>query len=125
LRRWIPRFCVAVTLLYWIALFAGTHLPAPRLPPVRNDKTAHFVGYALLATGLMVSLRATGRLRAGSGITVLAILLAYGAIDEWTQALPFIHRSCELADWHADAAGAAVAVVLCSWLLQKNRRVNP
>ena len=118
--RPLGRLCWGLTLLYWLALFAATHIPAPRLPPIPvKDKTAHFVGYGLLATALMVSLRASGRLRSTSAITVLAILLAYGAIDEWTQALPFINRSCELADWHADAAGTAVAVVVCSWLLRK------
>jgi VanZ family protein len=120
LRRGIARFCWAATIIYWIVLFALTHLPAPRLPPVRNDKMAHFIGYALLAAALMISLRAAGRLSSRSAITVLAIALAYGAIDEWTQALPFIHRSCELGDWHADAAGAAVAVVVCSWILHRN-----
>jgi len=45
--------------------------------------------------------------------------LAYGAVDEWTQALPFINRSCDIADWHADAAGTATAVVLGSWILRK------
>ena len=120
MRRATARLCWGVTIVYWIALFAGTHIPAPRLPPVRiNDKTIHFVSYAVLAAGLMLSLRVSGRLTSTSAVTVLAILLAYGAADEWTQALPFINRSCEIADWHADAAGAAVAVVLTSWVLRK------
>jgi VanZ family protein len=120
LRRPVARLCWGLTLLYWLALFAGTHIPAPKLPPVRvNDKTIHFVGYALLAGAILISLRASGRLRATSGVTVLAILLAYAAIDEWTQALPLVNRSCDIADWHADAAGAACAVVIGSWILRK------
>ena len=120
MRRATARLCWGVTIVYWIVLFGATHLPAPRLPHVPvKDRTAHFVGYALLAAGLMLSLRAGGRLKSGSAVTVLAILLVYGAIDEWTQALPFVNRSCELADWHADAAGAAVAVVLTSLILRK------
>ena len=120
MQRGLARLCWTLTALYWLALFCGTHVPAPELPPIRvNDKTIHFVGYGLLAGAMMVSLRASGRLRAASGVTVLAILLAYGAIDEWTQALPFINRSCDIADWHADAAGAATVVVIGSWLLQK------
>jgi VanZ family protein len=111
--------CWSLTILYWLTLFTLTHVPPRRLPPISNDKTAHFIGYGLLASGLMISLRVSGRLRSGSAVTVLAIALAYGAIDEWTQKLPFIHRSCELADWHADAAGAAVAVVVCSFLLKR------
>ena len=115
----LARVCWGLTILYWLAMFAGTHTPAIKLPAVTSDKTLHFVSYALLAAAILVSLRVSGRLRSTSGVTVLAILLAYGAIDEWTQALPFINRSCEMADWHADAAGAAVAVVLGSWLLRK------
>src|SRR5262249_5653508 len=93
-----------------MALFAATHVPAYRLPIVPvTDKTIHTVSYGLLAIALMVTLHLRGKLTAGTGITVLAILLAYGAIDEWTQ-IP-VGRSCELADWYADAAGAAVAVV--------------
>jgi VanZ family protein len=120
LRRGVARFCWTLTALYWLALFCGTHIPAPKLPPIRvNDKTIHFVGYGLLAGAILVSLNASGRLRHTSGVTVLAILLAYGAVDEWTQALPFINRSCDIQDWHADAAGAATAVVICSWILLK------
>jgi len=120
LRSGLARFCWTLTAVYWLALFCGTHIPAPQLPPIRvNDKTIHFVGYGLLAGAILVSLKASGRLRTSSGVTVLAILLAYGAVDEWTQALPFINRSCDIADWHADAAGTATAVVLGSWILRK------
>lgn len=113
----LARIAPWLTALYWIALFAATHVPAYRLPPVPvTDKTAHTVTYGLLAIALMVTLHLRGRLNGGTGITVLAILLAYGAIDEWTQ-IP-VGRSCELADWFADAAGAATAVVLVTLALR-------
>src|SRR5215813_1509259 len=107
-----------MTIVYWAALFAATHLPAYKIPPVPvTDKTVHTVSYGLLAIALMVSLHLRGTLTPGTGITVLAILLAYGAIDEWTQIL--VNRSCELADWYADAAGAAVGVVLVTLIVRK------
>ena len=82
MRPGLARLCWALTALYWLALFCGTHVPAPQLPPIRvNDKTIHFVGYALLAGAMLVSLKASGRLRPASGITVLAILLAYGTFQ--------------------------------------------
>jgi VanZ family protein len=119
LRRATARLCWGATIVYWVVLFAGTHAPALTLSRVPvTDKTIHFVMYALLGAALMVSLSVSGRLKSTSAVTVLAILLAYGAVDEWTQALPFINRSCEMADWHADAAGAAVAVVLMSLVLR-------
>ena len=121
MRRAAARLCWGLAIFYWLLLFTATHIPGSRLPPVRvSDKTIHFVAYARLAASLMICLRISGRLKSTSAVGVLALLLAYGAIDEWTQALPFIHRSCELADWHADAAGAAVAVVFCSWVLRAN-----
>jgi VanZ family protein len=70
----------------------------------------------------MVSL-SLGRGGRPPGVLVLGILLAYGAADEWTQLL--VNRSCELADWYADAAGAAagvVAVSLLVWLASPRER---
>jgi VanZ family protein len=42
-------------------------------------------------------------------VLVLATLLLYAAFDEQTQKL--VNRSCEMADWNADAAGTSIAVV--------------
>ncbi|MEO6435447.1 MAG: VanZ family protein [Tepidisphaeraceae bacterium] len=101
-----------LTIVYWAGLFVVTHLPLPRLPYVPvTDKTAHVVAYALLSVALMMSLHRGGKMN--PAVTVLTMLLIYGAIDEWTQ-IP-VGRSCELADWYADAAGAAVGVVVVSW----------
>ena len=121
MRGLLARVFWGLTILYWLTLFAGTHVPGPKLPRISNDKTIHFVGYGLLAGAIMVTLRASGRLRAASGVRVLAVVLAYGAVDEWTQALPFVNRSCEMADWHADAAGAATAVILTTFILTPKR----
>jgi VanZ family protein len=107
------RICWGLTVVYWAGLFVVTHLPQPKLPYVPvTDKTAHFVSYAFLAIGLMVSLILSAAPRASPAVTVLAILLAYAAFEEVTQ-IP-VGRSCEMADWYADAAGAAVGVVVVS-----------
>jgi VanZ family protein len=107
-----------VTIVYWCALFTLTHTPIviPRTVPV-TDKTAHFISYGTLATALFLSIRYTRpRPAANIAIIVLGALLAYGAFDEWTQLL--VNRSCEMADWNADAAGASLAVVLMTILLR-------
>ena len=71
MRPGLARLCWTLTALYWLALFTGTHIPAPKLPPIRiNDKTIHFVGYGLLAGSILVSLKASRRLKPTSGITV-------------------------------------------------------
>ena len=106
-----------VTILYWCLLFAATHLPGPRLPPIPvTDKTAHQISYFLLGVCLFSTLHLRRR-RVPSQIAVIVLgtLLAYGAIDEWTQ-IP-VHRSCEMADWNADAAGTGVSVLLCTLVI--------
>jgi VanZ family protein len=53
------------------------------------------------------------------GLIVLLILALYGAFDEQTQKL--VGRHCDLRDWFADMAGAALAVGLMMIL----RRIKP
>jgi len=107
-----------ITVLYWIFAFTMTHIPSRTVPHVNiSDKIEHYLGYGFLAGALFVSLHLSGK--RDVGIKVLMILMAYGAIDEWTQALPFINRSCEFADWCADCAGIATAVgtlTLFTWI---------
>lgn len=96
---------------YWGSIAFLTHVP--RLPGASasvNDKLAHIIGYAGLAGGvyllLWVSFPGLKRLH----LIVLAIVLVYGALDEWTQ--PIFHRDCDFRDWLADAAGAILAVTV-------------
>jgi VanZ family protein len=121
------RICWGLTITYWAGLFALTHVPAVALPPVPvTDKTAHFVAYALLTIALMTTRYVAGHFKPTASVTILAIVLAYGAIDEWTQ-IP-VGRSCEMADWYADAAGAAIGVMLpvMAWrLAMKTRMTKP
>lgn len=103
-----------VTALYWALLFTATHVPSSKLPETNiNDKLEHFSAYAVLGVLLSVTFSISHKpRRVDVSALVLMIGLGYGAIDEWLQALPFVHRDCELADWFADAAGIASAVVL-------------
>jgi VanZ family protein len=114
----VKRLLWPVTAIYWLTLFVLTHIPQPRMVDVPlGDKTAHLIAYALLASLLLLSLRKS-RVRKVEAITLL-ICISYGAIDEWLQAIPFIHRSCELYDWFADCTGAALAVAVLSMLLRR------
>ena len=116
--RWAARICWGLTIVYWCGLFLLTHTPLPKLPVVRiQDKTAHFISYGILATALFLSIRfSSSKTAPRIAITVLTILLAYAAIDEWTQLL--VNRTCEMADWYADVSGATLAVVLMTLLLR-------
>jgi VanZ family protein len=107
LMRYIP----IVLVLYWAGIFILTHIPVQNLGgPKVNDKIAHFVAYAGLATLLYLAFWLRWpRLRA-AGWAVIGICMVYGAADELLQ-IP-VGRSAELADWIADTAGAVTAVTV-------------
>ena len=111
-RRWR----IALLSVYWAVAFGMTHTPGGDIdlvPSFLTDTAMHALGYCILG-GLSIWVLAASRPRL-MGTTILAAyagLLAYGAIDEWTQ--PLVNRSCELSDWIADAAGAALGVLLVS-----------
>lgn len=123
--RTVYRSALVVLCLYWTGIFILTHIPPVRPPVIEvNDKLQHLTAYALLTVLLRVVLGP--RLRAHADWATLAIVLCYGAIDEWLQAL--VGRSCELFDWYADATGAAIGIVLCGItraILARSRRGQP
>ena len=89
----------------------GTSLPQEAVPLQTSgiDKVLHFSIYTVLAFLLTRQISEdTSRWRAVAGALVIAI--AFAAVDEWHQR--FIPgRFPELADWLADAAGAAVGAI--------------
>ena len=101
-----------LTILYWCALFAGTHVPARVIVKVPlSDKIEHLAGYGGLATLLYLSFLFGGRRHPSDiAVLVLGIIICYGAIDEWSQ-IP-VGRDCDLLDWYAEVTGCAVAVVV-------------
>jgi VanZ family protein len=86
----------------------------PRLPGPSGvpgfDKLAHFGAYGLMATLWVRALAVSLRPRTAACLAWL-VASAFGVTDEFHQS--FVPgRSAELADWVADSAGAAVAVVV-------------
>jgi VanZ family protein len=76
-----------------------------------KDKYEHFGAYAVLAALLCFALLSRGGMSIfDASWRTFAIVLAYGAIDEWTQ--PWFGRTCSLMDWIADATGAGVALTV-------------
>ena len=98
--------------LYWVAMFAGTHLPMATTPandPYSLDKLEHIGAFAVLAI-LLCSLGAAF----GFGLRTLCIgaflvVALYGMFDEASQAL-VSHRKADVVDWLADMIGAAVGI---------------
>ncbi len=120
-RRWSPPILAyAVTTLYILTLFIGTHLPNSNVAVkstinlVRGDKLAHFLGYLGLAV-LIFGPCKLGR-SIPSALLIGAGLAICGALDELTQ--PWAGRSAEFSDWLYDLSGIVVgwifvAVALC------------
>jgi VanZ family protein len=95
--------------LYWALIFTLTHVPGHVLPNFNIwDKLEHCLAYAILASLILLTLRAARPQLHKPWLMVIAICLAYGAIDEWLQ-IP-VHRDCSIFDWIADAIGTMVAV---------------
>lgn len=105
---------------YWLAIFAGTHIPSP--PPVLppdSDKWAHLASYTALAflVGLNGALRVAWTWRHSTAV-VLALAL-WGAVDEFTQ-IP-VGRHCDLRDWFADVIGIVGGLTIFSAVLALRR----
>jgi VanZ family protein len=99
-------------ILYWIALCVMTHLPPGQvhIPRVFTDKQIHFAAYMMLSLVLGGAMMVTLPGRRWVPLYVIAVAMAYGAVDERTQL--FVGRECELGDWIADVSGASAAAVV-------------
>jgi len=112
--RWLPATLQA------IAIFWFSHQPSPPGADLGPDYMLHGVGYAALAALLVWG--ATDCLRrpitpSAAGWCWLAASL-YGVLDEFHQSyVP--GRSSTVSDVLADAAGAAVAILLALVLFRK------
>jgi VanZ family protein len=107
--------------VYWLALFAATHVPQefPGVPTRHWDKLAHFAAYTVLAVLFTTTWQlAAGQLQPTHLRWTWILLVAYGAIDESTQ--PLVGRDASYLDWFADAAGAAAG--LAQFVFLRRRR---
>lgn len=110
------RAVLLLWLAFWAAMFVATHVPIgdrlARLPP-NGDKVLHFLmffGLTMLG-GRALQLSAAGM----TGVRLVgwaAAYAAYAAVDEITQALPFVRRTADIRDWAWDVAGVVLATSL-------------
>lgn len=102
-----------LTALYWAGIFTLTHLPPKAVHvPTGRDKVIHLGVYGILGILLFAALRASRWSLRQTAIGVLGMGMVYGIIDELTQL--FVGRSADIADWLADLAGIATAVIICT-----------
>ena len=108
-RRSIPFWIVLI--LYWATIAWCTHMPAPEIRVPGRDKTAHFLAYGALGGLLYLALWTNNPGSRDLPFKILVIGMTYGALDEWTQALPWFNRYPEFLDFCANVTGLSVAVV--------------
>src|SRR5262245_10222676 len=95
---------VAIATIYWVLMFAGTHIPwsaTGRHDPNSLDKWLHAAAFGLLAILVGAAgttwFGASWKLYAG----ILFVLALYAAFDEATQSL-VAGREADLFDWLSD-----------------------
>ncbi|HET9160546.1 MAG TPA: hypothetical protein VFN88_08035 [Caulobacteraceae bacterium] len=111
--------------VFWalaLAVLVATCAPIPEPSgPQGSDKYEHFAAFYALALAAAVAYP-----RSPLWLTAL-LVSAYGGLIELIQALPFVHRDCNLYDFLADAAGAvaATAPLYVSGLRARGRADKP
>jgi len=105
------RLATIVLVLYWIALFTGTHMPSPPRVGVRfNDKVQHFTAFFGLATLLYWVVPARRNVMRKIGI-VLFVAITYAAFDEWTQRFS-PRRTVDIRDFVTNISGIMTATLV-------------
>lgn len=112
--------------LFWAAMafaFVMAILPQPpELPGEPNDKVQHMLAFASLAALGAWAYSGTALWR------LLAGLSFFGALIEFAQAIPAIHRDSDVKDWIADTIAAAVVllvVALWQWRRRREGELTP
>ena len=108
---WGPALRIASVclILYWIAIFIGTHLPGSSVPKLGNDKILHFGAFGGLAFLVAWALPTREGRAHMQAVWTLGLIVGYALIDELTQS--FIPgRNCSLGDFIADAIGAVMGL---------------
>ena len=100
--------------LFWVALAVAVVMAVlphpPALPGHPGDKFQHMLAFGTLATLAAAGYPAATLLRIGERLSFL------GALIELVQAIPALHRDCDIMDWVADTAiVAGVLLVARVW----------
>jgi len=105
------RLATIVLVVYWIALFTGTHMPSPPRLGVRvNDKIQHFTAFFGLATLLYWVVPARRNVLRKIAI-VLVVAITYAAFDEWSQRFS-PRRTVDIWDFITNVSGIMTATLV-------------
>lgn len=118
LKRRLRPWALAALVLFWGAMFVGTHTPMPDTVDFSHgtDKILHFGAYAGLAFLLGFWRVVTRTVTFRDYAAVFGITFVYSIADELLQAIPVLHRTADIWDAVADWCGSVVgltALFLC------------
>ena len=103
------RFQPLFVALFWAALlfaFVMAVLPhPPRLPGDPSDKIQHIMAFSALSALALPAFPRASPIRLGLWLAV------FGALIEFVQMIPALHRDASVLDWLADC-GAVLVVLL-------------
>jgi VanZ family protein len=115
------KIVLAALLLYWPAIFIGTHVPIPQIPQwvgqvMASDKVIHFAAYFLLAFLLWFAFNPNKKVhwRKPAAWLILFAVVWYGVIDEWLQM--YVGRNADVRDFFADLTGAVAGLLILTFV---------
>jgi VanZ family protein len=101
-------------LVFWLAATAAlvfALLPHPvELPGNPNDKLQHIAAFLTLGALGSFAYPRTNPIYLGAGLSL------FGALIEFLQMIPALHRDSDAMDWMADTAAAALIIIVLRWL---------
>ena len=102
-----PELSRAARLMFFAALASVLYFAWTPAPPdlIGNDKSQHMLAFVLLTI-----LFRTGFPRLGWR-GPLIWMGALGALIEFVQAIPVLHRDCDIYDWFADMGAVVIGLV--------------
>ncbi|MEM0984141.1 MAG: VanZ family protein [Planctomycetota bacterium] len=109
--------CVLSTLTHWPKLRVESSVP-------RTDLFAHLGAYAIFGFLLGMAAWFGAVHRVPGFVRTLLAALAYAAIDEGSQALPFLGRFAGVDDYLANAAGIVIGLSLAV-VASRSPRLGP
>jgi VanZ family protein len=114
-RRGKPIAILAAAIaLYWLAMFAATHLPFQTTPagdPYSLDKLQHITAFGIFSLLLCYAGSTFGVSAPPLYLGVIGLIAAYAAIDEYSQKF-VAERTPDLFDWLADLCGAVLGIIV-------------
>jgi VanZ family protein len=110
------KYVIAGLAVYWPLIFAATHLPIQHIgrQTGMSDKVMHWLAYLGLVFFLWLAVSPYEKVnwRKAKVWIILAVLVWYGAVDEWLQS--YVGRGASVDDFRADMFGALVGLGLLS-----------